>query len=115
MCTTLCPCSATVVPAEWSESRLNTYYRTNKVYNANYTNATTGITYEGFVLRSDTFQPNFYSCYMNELAPLNATTFTLDQTVVNIFQQIETGFMCNGICDYGNFYFFINVDQGPPT
>ena len=48
MCTTVCPCPTTVIPTKWNETTLNQYYRTNKVYNGNYTDPVTRKTYVGF-------------------------------------------------------------------
>ena len=46
---------------------------------------------------------------------LNPTKFKLDKSVMSILQEIEEAFKCSGICDYGNFYFFVDVSEGPPT
>jgi hypothetical protein len=40
--------------------------------------------------------------------------FELPESAVSLLRELETSFLCNGICDYGNFYFFINVAEGPP-
>lgn len=48
---------------------------------------------------------------------MNTTGINLDKytSVTNILKQVESSFKCNGICDYGNFYFFLDVSDGPPS
>ena len=69
MCTSICPCETTVIPARWEETRLNKYNRTNRVINSNYTDPTTKRTYVGFSIPADNYnvQANFYNCYKNKL------------------------------------------------
>lgn len=98
---------------------MNKYNRTNKVLNSNYTDPSTKAVYMGFQIPADNFnaQSNFYNCYKNRLSALNTTGINLDKysSVINVLKQIESSFKCNGICDYGNFYFFVDVSQGPPS
>jgi hypothetical protein len=120
MCTQTCPCDTSVTPSKWSETRLNKYGRTNRVINSNFTDVAKNKTYVGFWIPPDNYgvQPNFYNCYQNKLSTFNASkrlNISDYQQVLNILKQIEASFKCNGVCDYGNFYFFIDVSQGPPS
>lgn len=99
---------------------MNKFGRTNKVLNSNFTNPATNKTYVGFWIPPDNFgvQTNFYNCYQNKLSTFNVSekiNLTDYQKVLNVMKQIESSFKCNGVCDYGNFYFFVDVSQGPPT
>lgn len=106
MCSRLCPCYTTTQPTLWDETRLKKYYRTATVINMNYTDPKTRQTYAGFEIRDTNYQTTFYNCFKNKIQPLDPKTFTYDEAVIGILQNIENTFKCNGICDYGNFYFF---------
>jgi hypothetical protein len=34
---------------------------------------------------------------------------------MSVIEAIEGSFSCNGICDYGVFYFSLPIKQGPPS
>ena len=46
---------------------------------------------------------------------LDPTRFKMDLSAFNILQGIEEAFKCNGLCDFGNFFFFVDVSEGPPS
>jgi len=85
------------------------------LYNADRTDPVTGKTLYGFQIRQSDYQSNFYSCFQNKIVALDPTKFKLDLSVFNILQGIEEAFKCNGLCDFGNFFFFVDVSEGPPS
>lgn len=120
MCSPICPCPLGSDFSKWTEDQLNDNNRTKAAVARQINGTWVYPLYTGPNIYTNTTYNNFWDCYQS----VKELTWNDDkyEKVQNITEGMETlirsmedEFNCNGICTPGAFYFFRNLEAGPPS
>ena len=114
MCTTACPCVATLNKSLWTnETEMRKFGRTLAATDT----LTIEKRYKAFVLGGARVYDDFWSCYeyLQSTNQTQGTYYEINESYKGLFEDLEDEFNCNGVCRPGIFYLFKDVVEGPPT